>query len=123
MADQKVTVNIPKFTGKPSDFQMWWTRFLSYGTVYKFASCLKTKIEADMPSSQAVFDAMPEATAADIAAKKKAELAIKRNDLAMATFTMAFYTETMMNLVYKAQSDEWPQGLAHQVVDLLMKKY
>ena len=123
MADQKVTVNIPKFTGEANDFQMWWTRLMSHATVCKFASCLKTSKEADLPDSQTDYETMPTSTAAETTAQKKAENAAKRNDLAMATFAMAFATEALMNLVHKAQSSDWPQGLAHNVVASSFKKH
>lgn len=123
MADQKVTVNIPKFNGATKDFQMWWTRFMSYATVYRFVSCLKDAKENDMPATNADFEAMPVTSSDEIKAQKAADNAVKRNNLAMATFTMAFTTEALMNVVYKAQSDDWPQGLAHLVVKALLDKY
>ena len=47
---------------------------------------------------------------------------MKHINLAMATFAMAFAGEVLMNIVCEAQSDDWPQGSAHKVVEFLVKK-
>ena len=47
----------------------------------------------------------------------------KRNNIAMANFTMAFTSESLMGLVYKAQSTKWPAGKASVVVKALLAKY
>ena len=54
---------------------------------------------------------------------KGQEAAKKRNTVAMANLTMAFMTETTMGLVYKAMFNDWPGGLAHEVMATLLKKY
>ena len=41
----------------------------------------------------------------------------------MANLSMAFMTEATMGLVYKAMSNDWSGGLAHEVADALLKKY
>ena len=43
--------------------------------------------------------------------------------LAVASLTMAFQTEGLINLMLKAESKEWPSGRAHLVVDALFMKY
>jgi hypothetical protein len=47
----------------------------------------------------------------------------KRNAIAMANLTVAFTSEMAMGLVYKAQTEEWPGGLAYLVVAALKAKY
>jgi hypothetical protein len=47
----------------------------------------------------------------------------RRNAIAMASLTMAFTSESTMGLIYKAQIEEWPGGLAHLVVKALRAKY
>ena len=42
--------------------------------------------------------------------------------VAMANLTMAFMTEATMGLVYKAMSNDWTGGLAHEVMAALLKK-
>jgi hypothetical protein len=47
----------------------------------------------------------------------------KRNAIAMANLTMACTSAMTMGLVYEAQTEEWPGGLAHLVVAALKAKY
>jgi hypothetical protein len=54
---------------------------------------------------------------------KKMLAAKKRNEVAMANFTMAFTTEGVMGLVYRALTTDWPSGLAMVVDQGLLKKY
>ncbi len=58
----------------------------------------------------------------DADGKKKA-LSKRRYNIAMANFAMAFTSQGLMGLVYKAQSKEWPAGKASLVVKALMAKY
>ena len=110
------SVRLPTFGGAQKDFQVWWTRFLAYGSVYKFALALKESDEVDLPKSDAdVLDLTTDAG-------KKKDLARKRNNIAMANFTMAFTSEALMGLVFKAQSADWPGGKASFVVKGLMAK-
>ena len=54
----------------------------------------------------------------------KAQAAAKhRNALAMANFTMAFETDGLLGMIYKAMSKDWPGGLAYMVVAQLMIKF
>ncbi len=41
----------------------------------------------------------------------------------MACLTMAFTTDAVMSVVFKAKTTEWPGGLAWMVMDLMRKKY
>jgi hypothetical protein len=68
-----------------------------------------------MPPSD---DAVVDATTHPAMAKAK-----KRNAIAMANLTMAFTSEMTMGLVYNAQTEEWPGGLAYLVVAALKAKY
>jgi hypothetical protein len=43
--------------------------------------------------------------------------------LAIASLTMAFQTDGLINLMLKAESADWPSGRAHLVVDALFMKY
>ena len=108
---------MPVYDGTYKHFQVWWTRFTAYATVYKFAQALKVGGEADLPTT--------EATVIDTSTVdgKKEEAAKNRNAIAMANLTMAFTSEATMGLVYKAKTNDWPSGLAHLVVAALFKKY
>ena len=41
----------------------------------------------------------------------------------MYNLTLAFTTESLMSLLFKAQTTAWPNGLAHLVVKELFKKF
>ncbi len=107
-------VKLPAFDGNRKNFHMWWMRFMAYAMFYKFASCLKATAEADLPAD--------EAEGANEGDNVKA--ARKRNSLAMYSFTLAFQTEGLLGMIYKARDTEWPTiGRAYKVVDALFKKY
>jgi hypothetical protein len=63
-----------------------------------------------MPSSDAVVIDMTSDTGKMIAGAKERDL------LAMANLMMSFQTENLFGLIYKTMSNDWPAGLAHEVV-------
>jgi hypothetical protein len=112
-ADSSKTIPLPTFDGESKNFQLWWTRFKAYAAVKKFDQAIKETAESSLPTV--------EATDGNTTADQHA--ALERNILAIANLTMAFQTERLMNLMYKAESTDWPSGRAHIVIDLLFKKY
>jgi hypothetical protein len=97
------------FDGQHKNYQIWWTRFIAYASVHQFTQALKTG--GKMSAMPARDDVTVNATTPPAMTKAK-----KRNAIAMANLTMAFTSEMTMGLVYKAQTEEWPGGLAHLVV-------
>ena len=49
--------------------------------------------------------------------------AVKQNDVAIAQLTMAFETEALMSIITKTETDEWPSGKAHEVMEELDEQY
>ena len=41
----------------------------------------------------------------------------------MANVTMAFKTESLMSMIYKTPSNDWPSGETHLVVTKPLEKY
>jgi hypothetical protein len=111
------SAKLPLFDGDPKKFQIWWTRFRGYARVYKFGEALAVEGDVDLPSNEAAE--IDETTDEG----KKQEAAIKRNSLAMANLSMAFTTDGTMQLIFKAMSNEWPEGKASDVVKYMLKKY
>ena len=111
------TVKLPTFDGERKNFHVWWTRFKAYATVYRFSAALKIGGEADLPQKE---DDVLDETKPDEKVKADAR---KRNGVAMANLAMAFTSETLMGLIYKATTTEYRGGLAHMVVEALFKKY
>lgn len=101
------------FDGKPEKFQLWWRRFEAYAAVHKFAEALEE--DANMPETAA--EELNETE------DKKKILAKKRNDLAIAAFTMAFENEAVMSYIDAGSSPEWPKGKASLVAQALFAKY
>jgi hypothetical protein len=113
------TVKIPLFDGKNKNFVMWWTRFKAYSKVQKFAQALGETAENDLPDSQADLDALDRTDQANLPALQAAA----RNDRALANLAVAFTTAKAMTHFHKAPDNEWPEGLAVNVVKSLLKKY
>ena len=110
-------VRLPSFDGDSKKFQLWWTRFSAYAAVYQFSQALSKEGDVDMPTSD------DEAFDVTTPTGKKILKAKKRNQVAMASFCMAFTTEGVMQVIYKSYTKEWPSGLAKIVVEGLMQRY
>jgi hypothetical protein len=93
------SVRLPTFNGAHKTFQLWWTRFEGYATVYNFVEAInKDAPDPDLPASDAVL--LDETVNAD-----KIMIAVKkRNAVAMVNLSMAFTSEGTMGLVYKAMT-------------------
>ena len=85
-------VKLPACDGSRSKFHMWWMCFMAHAMFYKFSMCLKETAEADLPTNEAE-------ASTDTQAEKDAR---KRNSLAMCSFTLAFQTDGLLRLIYKA---------------------
>ena len=72
-----------------------------------------------MPGSQSDADELAGVTVVD----KKKLAAVSRNNAAMASLTLAFTTDELISIIMNAQSSEWPDGLACEVVKELLEKY
>jgi hypothetical protein len=48
---------------------------------------------------------------------------VSKNELAMASFSIAFTTDKVMHILHAACTENWPDGEAHLVVRELYKRY
>jgi hypothetical protein len=97
--------------------QIWLMRFRAYADVYGFSQSIMEIADPDLPAKES--SAIDETT--DAGKKEaKAKRAIK---IAFANLTMAFTTEALMGLIYKARTQDWPNGLAWLVMKEVHKKY
>jgi hypothetical protein len=119
MTNTDKTVRLPTFDGKKKNFVMWWTRFKAYAKVQKFDKALGETEERDLPDSADEAEALDRNDHANIPAL----LAVARNDRALASLAVAFTTTKAMTHYHKAKDEEWPEGLAVNVVKSLLKKY
>jgi hypothetical protein len=106
---------IPTFDGKAKNFASWWKKFLAYAMMSKFKDILKESKERNLPEE--------EMSEENDGITKEQSIVIRKNEIAMASFSMAFTTDKAMNIVYAASTEGWPEGEAHLVVKNLMKKY
>jgi hypothetical protein len=91
-------VTLPKFSGAHKDFQVWWTRFLAFASVYQFVQALGDAAETDLPASNAAsIDTSTDQGKRQTGCKN-------RNNVAMANLTMSFSTQQLLGLIYKAQT-------------------
>ena len=104
------SVRLPAFSGEHKDFQVWWMRFSAYAAVYGFAQSVRKIRDPDLPDTE---DASIDAATAD---GKKQLKAKKLNAIAIANLTMSFTSEALIGMVYSAKTDEWPTGVASDVV-------
>jgi len=113
------TVKVPTFDGKEENYQRWLLRFKAYSKLGGFTKAISTVSETDLPADQAEADAL---TGTDAATQNKIK-AVTRNDIAIASLTLAFTTDEMLSLIMETQTDEWPDRLAYNVVKQLEYRY
>ena len=54
---------------------------------------------------------------------EEAKMAKKASEIAMASLTMAFKTEAMINIIFRTMTTKWPGGLAHKVISELKRQF
>jgi hypothetical protein len=106
---------MPTFDGNAKNFASWWNKFLAYAMMSKFKDNLKETRDRNLPEEEMSED-NDEIT-------KEQQISIRKNEIAMASFSMAFTTVKAMNIVYAASTEGWPESEAYLVVKNLMKKY
>jgi hypothetical protein len=100
------------------NFPTWWKKFFAYATMACIKSILKE--ERDLHSTEKEVSEIDETEEKG----KLARLVVNRNELAMASFPIAFTTEKAMNIIYAACTENcWPNSEAHLVVRELYKRY
>ena len=114
MFDKTKTFHIPTFNSKEEEFAVFWPRFQAYGTLKKFSKVLKE--DNDLPDD-------PEDLSSNTIEKKLEKEAIEANEMAVATFTMAFTTAGLMEHVEESKNDAYPGGVAYEIVKKLTNKY
>jgi len=111
------SIRLPTFGGEHKDFQMWWVRFTAFASVYGFAASVGRTPDPNLPGSE--DEVIDESTdEGKLMAKAR-----KKNAIAMANLTMAFTSESLLGMVYKAKDSGYPSGCAWKVVDALHRKY
>ena len=115
--DASTRINIPTFDGERENFQIWWMRFQAYALVKGFGQAVSGTADGDLPARA---DDVLDLTTTN---GKKAQKALTRNNVAIASLTMAFTTSSLMNKIYKGRTEEYPGGLAHVIINNLIEEY
>ena len=115
--DASGKISLPSFSGEHEDFALWWMRFKAHGLVKGFSQALTSAKEASLPTNA---DDVLDLTNED---GKKANMALSRNNLAIACMTMVFTNESLMNKVHKSCVVGHPGGLTRLVVENLMEEH
>ena len=117
MSEVSKSVTVPTFSGKSEDFELFWPRLEAYANMKGFSESIDPEnMDPELPAVHDVFS-----TDVDVAKVEKA--AVQRNKTAVATFTLAFKTVALMNIVNEAKTNEYPKGLAHLIAKELHTQY
>ena len=112
------SVRLPAFSGEHKNFQVWWWMiFSAYAAIHGFAQSVRKTRDPDLPATE---DASINVKTDD---GKKQLKAKKLNVIAIANLTMSFTSEALIGMVYSEMIDEWPTGVASNVVWVQFKKY
>ena len=111
------SVKLPVFSGDHKHFQTWWFRFLAFATVWKFKPAIGQTEELDLPESEAA------ALNTDANVAEKQKMAKKRNAITFANLTVALDSPSLIGILMRAQTTEWPSRLACNVIKQLFEKY
>ena len=107
-------IKIPVFSGKERDFHVWWVQFQAYCTMKKIAESLKE--DFDLPADPTTI------TETDTEIKKLKNL-VAQNAAAVACLTIAFTTSELLEFCTDSATDEYPAGIAKDIVKKLFTKY
>ena len=111
------SVKLPVFSGDHKLFQTWWFRFSAFATMWKFKPAIGQSEEPDLPESEAA------ALSTDANVAEKQKMAKKRNAIAFANLTAALDSPSLIGILMRAQTTEWPSRLACNVIKQLFEKY
>ena len=107
-------MQVPTFNGKKATFGIWWPRFRAYCTVKKIGRALYQSFA--LPPDPSKVPTTPED-------KKDFLRVIQDNDECVAGLTLAFTTTQLMEFVVQSETQEYPQGIAKDIVTKLFRKY
>lgn len=112
----RTSVPLPKFSGKSCEWVRYWQKFEAFAKVNKFKRSVTKTLDTELPSRE-------DKLSNDDLIKKKQEMAIERNDVAILFLTLSLQLESDLAMIEKSKTEAWPDGLAQSVVVVLPKKY
>ena len=110
------SVELPKFSGKRDEFQVWWIKFQAFAVAKGLFSVMK-ETSANLPSTQEeVMDMTDEK-------QKVMDRQRTLNGILIAYLTSAFKSQSDLTIVFETMTDDWPGGIAYKVFERLKNKY
>ena len=106
-------IPVPMSNGTQKNFATSWIKMRANGSMKGFQKALKPEREVSLPAMEDT----------EVEVDSEAYKACERNLAAMTYLTLAFTSEMNINMIAKAQMDEWPNGLAYLVVRELLRRY
>ena len=110
-------MKLPVFKGKEEDYQVFIKRFVAFARVKGFATALKAGYDKILPKDENTWEGLDKKTNA------KEYRAGVLNNVAIAQLTLALDDPSLMTLIAKSESDEWPGSIACKVMEALEEKY
>ena len=112
-------VHVPLYDGKQKNFDKWREKFEAYCYTRNCGECLYKDGDSDLP------DAMKGKFSTNASTAKLEKEAVLRNTKAMALLTMTLATPTCRVIIHssKMANNDWPTGLAYDVMERLKKKF
>ena len=104
-------IPVPMFDGMQKNFATFWIKMRAYGGMKGFQKVLKPERELSLPVTEDT----------EVEEDSEAYKVRERNLVVMTHLTLAFTLEMNINMITKAQMDEWPNGLAYLVVRELLR--
>ncbi len=114
-SDGEVKMTLPVFKGKK--FPEWSRKFKAYARTKKFAPALMSNF--DLPESADLENTLDDTKAED---QKKLKRVIM-NQNATAALTIALRGSAAARCLQRSETSKWPDGIAHQAMTNLQKKY
>jgi len=111
-----VRTYIPKFNGEQDKFQIWWAQFKAHCSHIGVIEAIGTTRPVNLPTTE---DEVIDLSKKDGKLQNQAR---KANATAMVSLTLAFTKNSLLGMIYSAESVEYPNGEAWKVVSKLMKK-
>ena len=109
--------HLPQFDRDPSKFRIYWVRFQGHATAVGCEDALETTVDPDLPATKKATLSTNAATALLQTA------AFRRNHLAISLYSMSFTTSSLIQLITKTITTDWPQGQAHLITKELLDLY
>ena len=112
-------VHVPLYDGKQKNFDKWREKFEAYCYTRNCGECLYKDGDSDLP------EAMKGKFSTNASTAKLEKEAVLRNTKAMALLTMTLVTPTCRVIIHSSKmgNNDWPTGLAYDVMERLKKKF